>query len=115
MRGLPPNPSLTGVLAEGPAIFLTRLWPAGPGVFRRSSNNYFGAGRRTPSTTVSYYDMGIRDIELGYRLKARGEQIRFYKDLEVKHLNPHSRFLRPVLAQQFVCVLGVFAVPGQFP
>ena len=33
-------------------------------------------------------DMGIRDIELGYRLKARGEQIRFYKDLEVKLNRP---------------------------
>ena len=27
MRGLPPNPSLTGVLAEGPAIFLTDCGP----------------------------------------------------------------------------------------
>ena len=34
MRGLLPNPSLTGVLAEGPAIFLTRLWPAGPVLHR---------------------------------------------------------------------------------
>ena len=28
---------------------------------------------------------------------------------------PHSRFLRPVLTQQLAYVLGVLAVPGQFP